>query len=293
MAEARRLYQFLLANMRVRLDAIRPAGSGRSFAVLGILWPSKKFADAALIPGAEGEGAAALGEIGLPDEALRAAAQRFGELVGADAAQIEADQGPCRRDHAGTGRRASVRGLAAGPAAGIVRRGRRRIRQALHHGRPRADRGHAASGRDRPARRRRRGRRGPGRGLSAVGRGRGRRGRPRQPVPRRQGGGAAAAQLYDLLCDEGAGGDDRDRAQRRAGRGAGEPADAEAPSGRPQLRRAAGLGGRERPAGAPAVQPQPAPGRLLAQRLFAPTSTAAPASFATWSRRGRSPVRSS
>src|SRR4051812_11285797 len=51
MAEARALYQALLSNMRGLLDAGRPdALAGRSFAVLGLYWPSKKFADEALKP---------------------------------------------------------------------------------------------------------------------------------------------------------------------------------------------------------------------------------------------------
>ncbi|HWW80407.1 MAG TPA: hypothetical protein VNY82_12480, partial [Steroidobacteraceae bacterium] len=52
MAEAEALYQELLANMRGLLEGGKcPALRDRTFAVLGVLWPSKKFADQELIPG--------------------------------------------------------------------------------------------------------------------------------------------------------------------------------------------------------------------------------------------------
>ena len=59
MAEAKSLYDRLMAQFQQVLAG--PAGSalgqGRSFAVLGVLWPSKKFADTNLIPsGAAGVG---------------------------------------------------------------------------------------------------------------------------------------------------------------------------------------------------------------------------------------------
>lgn len=52
MAEARDLYQRFLGFVRPLLDDPQnPLGlAGRSFAVMGVLWPSKKFADAELIP---------------------------------------------------------------------------------------------------------------------------------------------------------------------------------------------------------------------------------------------------
>jgi pimeloyl-ACP methyl ester carboxylesterase len=61
MDEARRLYDDFFANFRARLDkgAIM-APASRTFAVVAVLWPSKKFEDADLIPG----GAASLGPIG-------------------------------------------------------------------------------------------------------------------------------------------------------------------------------------------------------------------------------------
>jgi hypothetical protein len=52
MAEAHDLYQRFLGCVRPLLDdSQNPLGlAGRSFAVMGVLWPSKKFADAELIP---------------------------------------------------------------------------------------------------------------------------------------------------------------------------------------------------------------------------------------------------
>src|SRR3569833_153132 len=54
--EAQDLYHELLSNMRKLLDqGLFPALAGRTFAVLGVLWPSKKFAEKDLIPsGADG-----------------------------------------------------------------------------------------------------------------------------------------------------------------------------------------------------------------------------------------------
>lgn len=59
MADARALYARFLASLRAVLDrGLVPASAGaRSFAVMAVLWPSKKFADEELIP----SGAAALG----------------------------------------------------------------------------------------------------------------------------------------------------------------------------------------------------------------------------------------
>jgi pimeloyl-ACP methyl ester carboxylesterase len=51
MQEARDLYAAFLANLKALLAENRvPAAAGRRFAVLGVLWPSKKFADQELIP---------------------------------------------------------------------------------------------------------------------------------------------------------------------------------------------------------------------------------------------------
>jgi len=58
MADARDLYARFLACVRAVLDqGLVPAAATRSFAVMAVLWPSKKFADEELIP----SGAAALG----------------------------------------------------------------------------------------------------------------------------------------------------------------------------------------------------------------------------------------
>jgi hypothetical protein len=65
MAEARRLYEKFLISFRKRLDAGMPGTQGRKFAVLAVLWPSKKFADQELIP----SGAAGLGS-SIPDKVI-------------------------------------------------------------------------------------------------------------------------------------------------------------------------------------------------------------------------------
>jgi hypothetical protein len=65
-AEARALYRNLFANVRRALERGRaPALAGRRIGVLGVLWPSKRFADEDLIPG----GAASLGGT-IDDETL-------------------------------------------------------------------------------------------------------------------------------------------------------------------------------------------------------------------------------
>jgi hypothetical protein len=51
-AEARALYENLFAKIsEIRGTGLLPAVGARAFAVLGVFWPSKKFADAELIPG--------------------------------------------------------------------------------------------------------------------------------------------------------------------------------------------------------------------------------------------------
>jgi hypothetical protein len=83
MGEARALYQLLLTNMRRRLDGGHPAGAGgRRFAVVGIYWPSKKFADAALKPDANPDGVAmSFDDGGIPTDILRAALDQLGSLL--------------------------------------------------------------------------------------------------------------------------------------------------------------------------------------------------------------------
>ncbi|MEO8284605.1 MAG: hypothetical protein ABI568_14595, partial [Pseudarthrobacter sp.] len=52
MDEARRLYEAFTSRMRAVLDTGKvPAAAQRKIAVLGVLWPSKKFAEKDLIPG--------------------------------------------------------------------------------------------------------------------------------------------------------------------------------------------------------------------------------------------------
>ncbi|HEX9965841.1 MAG TPA: hypothetical protein VGB04_12770 [Allosphingosinicella sp.] len=69
--------------MRRRLDGGHPAGgAGRRFAVLGIYWPSKKFADAALRPDADPDGVAmSVDDGGIPSDVLRAALDQLGSLL--------------------------------------------------------------------------------------------------------------------------------------------------------------------------------------------------------------------
>jgi hypothetical protein len=51
MEEARSLYKSFFAQIRTEINNNRPAGiEQRKFAVLGILWPSMKFAEKELIP---------------------------------------------------------------------------------------------------------------------------------------------------------------------------------------------------------------------------------------------------
>jgi hypothetical protein len=57
MADARALYRELLARLREVIDAGKPPIGARKFAVLALLWPSKRFADEELIP----SGAASVG----------------------------------------------------------------------------------------------------------------------------------------------------------------------------------------------------------------------------------------
>lgn len=55
--EARALYRTLLGRLRAGVDADRPEGIGaRRLAVLGVLWPSKRFAEADLIPSGAASG---------------------------------------------------------------------------------------------------------------------------------------------------------------------------------------------------------------------------------------------
>jgi hypothetical protein len=51
MDDARQFYAGLVACLRHVLDQRPALGAGRTFAILGVLWPSKKFAEQELIPG--------------------------------------------------------------------------------------------------------------------------------------------------------------------------------------------------------------------------------------------------
>jgi hypothetical protein len=57
MADARELYTNLLRRIRASLEAHKVSGADRAYSVIGVFWPSKKFAEKDLIP----SGAAALG----------------------------------------------------------------------------------------------------------------------------------------------------------------------------------------------------------------------------------------
>jgi hypothetical protein len=67
MAEARDLYNELFGNISALLPKHAAALAGRKFAILGVFWPSKKFADSELIPSG---GAASLGGDGDLNSAL-------------------------------------------------------------------------------------------------------------------------------------------------------------------------------------------------------------------------------
>lgn len=74
MEEARALYDNFFASMRAELNNNRPAGLGpREFAILGILWPSKKFADEDLIA----SGAASVGMAISEEEEMRKRLESF------------------------------------------------------------------------------------------------------------------------------------------------------------------------------------------------------------------------
>jgi len=80
MADARSLYAGFFARLRQEVDAARvPGAAGRQFGVLGILWPSKKFAEKELIP----SGAAGLGDL-ITTADLQAEIDRFGDDLGAE-----------------------------------------------------------------------------------------------------------------------------------------------------------------------------------------------------------------
>jgi hypothetical protein len=80
MAEARALYESLAASMRGVLDHSAPASYGdRSVAIVGVLWPSKRFAESDLIPG----GAASVGG-GADAEAIRKELDELADFLDRD-----------------------------------------------------------------------------------------------------------------------------------------------------------------------------------------------------------------
>lgn len=84
MDDARRLYGGLMAQVAAQVATV-PALRGRSYAIAGILWPSKKFDDAELIP----SGAASLNDSVRPDQ-LRARLRDLGDLLQARGWPMEA-----------------------------------------------------------------------------------------------------------------------------------------------------------------------------------------------------------
>ena len=77
MDDARRMYAAFFQRMREMLDEDRvPAVAGRKFAILGFLWPSKKFAERELIPG----GAASFTDPD-SDEALAVKVDELGAML--------------------------------------------------------------------------------------------------------------------------------------------------------------------------------------------------------------------
>jgi hypothetical protein len=80
MAEARRLYSSLASSMRSVLSSNAPEGYGdRKLAIIGVLWPSKKFAESDLIPG----GAASVGG-GADAEAVRRELDELADFIDRD-----------------------------------------------------------------------------------------------------------------------------------------------------------------------------------------------------------------
>jgi hypothetical protein len=87
MGEARELYAKFFASFRKRLDAGVPGIQGRKFAVMAVLWPSKKFADHELIP----SGAAGLGG-GVSDKAILEQLQELKGFFGGKSADADLEK---------------------------------------------------------------------------------------------------------------------------------------------------------------------------------------------------------
>lgn len=86
MDQARELWAHFIASFRKRLDAGVPGTADRKFAVLAVLWPSKKFAEKELIPG----GAAGLG--GIPDKAVQSGIDALKGFFSAQDADAKLEQ---------------------------------------------------------------------------------------------------------------------------------------------------------------------------------------------------------
>lgn len=80
MAEARTLYGLILGSLRKRLDAGFPGVEGRKFAVMAVLWPSKKFAEKEFIP------SGAAGTSAIPDKHILTELDSLKGVFGNDAA---------------------------------------------------------------------------------------------------------------------------------------------------------------------------------------------------------------
>ena len=86
-AEARKLYSRIAASLANQVDSGSGGGlPGRTLGVLGLFWPSKKFADEDLIPG----GAASAG-MDVEDAALKAQLSGLKEFFDADTADTDLD----------------------------------------------------------------------------------------------------------------------------------------------------------------------------------------------------------
>src|SRR5882757_9209205 len=87
MDEARKLYRDFFASMRVVMEKKAGKLTGRKFAVLGILWPSKKFTDEDLIP----SGAASVGGV-VEEEKIKDRIDHLKDALDTNAAKKELEE---------------------------------------------------------------------------------------------------------------------------------------------------------------------------------------------------------
>lgn len=86
--DARQLYRNFFASVRSLLDAgTAPKLTGRKFAVLGVLWPSKKFADRELIPSGAASAASPI-----TDEIVNEQLERLKEALDTPEASVQLDE---------------------------------------------------------------------------------------------------------------------------------------------------------------------------------------------------------